>query len=124
MTTTQHTTRHVTIPVRVNMNELMQNVMGSAWETWSWWTRILYANGCGWDRIPASVNDPYVLVAIIDPNDEDEEDEITVTLSVGDILTAVGDVLTLHPWVRWDNMDACDSDLVMQTAVLGTVVYG
>lgn len=117
----------VTIPVTVDRDELMNNVMGSAWETWSWWTGIQYADGCDWKTYPSDHHAPYVTITSDDPDmgwDESESESITKTLTIHDILTAVGEVLTRHPWIRWDNMDACDSDLVLQYAVLGKVVYG
>lgn len=114
----------VTIPVTVDRDELMNNVMGSAWETWEWWVLLEYVDGCDWQTYPNNPHLPYVRVGIADPDDPDDPMFIGKTLSVQDILTAVGEVLTSHPWIRWDNMDACDSDLVLQYAVLGKVMYG
>lgn len=126
MTTTHHTTQHVTIPVQVDKDELLNNIMGSAWETWSWWRTATYADGYDWDTYPDDHDAHYITVGASDP-DADEDDYTLVRLrnvTVNDILRATATILTDYPRVRWDDMDACDGDLVMQTVVLGEVVYG
>ena len=114
----------VIIPVTVDRDELMNSVMGSVWERWDWWVMLKFADGCDWKTYPSNPHLPYVKVGITDPDDPDEQAFIAKTLSVQDIVIAVGEVLTSHPWIRWDDMDACYGDVVMQTAMLGKVVYG
>ena len=126
-TTTKHT---VTIPMQVDRDELLNNVMGSAWETWSWWKEYEYADGYDWDTYPDDPHAPYVTVTVDDPDhdwwsgeEETDSPSRTRTLSVDDLLTAVGTVLTKHPHVRWDDMDAISADIVLQYATIGAYTY-
>lgn len=119
-TTTKHT---VTIPVQVDRDKLLNSVMGTMWETWSWWQSYEYADGCGWDKYPDNPRAPYITVSVDDPNYDEGEQSLTVTLSVNDIIESVANTLKYHPWVRWDDMDASSGDIVMQYAVLGDYVY-
>ena len=119
-TTTKHT---VTIPVQVDRDELLNSVMGTMWETWSWWQSYEYADGCGWDKYPDNPRAPYITVSVDDPNYDEGEQSLTVTLSVNDIIESVANTLKYHPWVRWDDMDAISADIVLQYATIGAYTY-
>lgn len=123
MTThTQHDT--TLIQVRVPTQEVMENIMGCAWDIFSWWTDVTYADGCDWNVYPANVDAPYVTVSIQDPDMGDDDTVTTVTLTVRDIAQTLGECLVDYPYLRWDDMDALGADLVIQTAVLGEYTYG
>lgn len=74
-------------------------------------------------NLPPTDTEPYVCVSITDPNDDEEVATITKWLSVNDIVEAGNEGFTLCPWVRWDDMDATDADIVMQFAMLGEYTY-
>ena len=114
MTThTQHDT--TLIQIRVPTQEVMENIMGASWDTWSWWTEVTYADGCDWNKYPATVDAPYVTVSIQDPDMDDDTVTVThATLTVRDIVQTLGECLMDYPHIRWDDMDACSADLVIQ----------
>lgn len=123
MTTTQHTTQRMTqLVMNVSTNELISNVLGSAWETWYWWTELEYAEGCDWDILPATDTEPFVRVEANDPDD----DSITVGkwLTVEDIVKSAGDILATHQHFNWEDLDASGGDCIMQHAIYGEVVWG
>lgn len=119
-TTTKHT---VTIPVQVDRDELLNNVMGASWYTWSWWRKAEYAKGCDWKTYPDDPDATYIVVWVDDPDYDEGTRTRKAVLTVNDIIRAVAKAMSQSPWIRWDDMDACHSDVVMQYAVLGDYVY-
>lgn len=129
MTTTQHTTQHTTLALPVPTQELMSTVMGSAWDEagYDWWRSAIYEDGYDWNVIPSDPDARYIVVGIADPDTYETDEDAKVilrALSVNDIVKGVEAVLKQCPWVRWDDMDANDGDLVLQYAMLGKVTYG
>lgn len=114
----------ITIPVQVDRDELMHSVMGACWYTWSWWRKYEYAKGCDWKTYPDDPNATYIVVWVDDPDYDEGTRTRKAVLSVNDIVGAVAKTISVCPWIRWDDMDACDSDAVMQHAVLGGYIYG
>ena len=111
--------------ITVDDKELWSCVMGSGWETWDWWRVIRYADGTDW-KTPGKV-----LVAVADPDDEDQR--VAKTITVDDLARAVsvaieknynGGLGHMINWLSFEDYDACASDVIMQIAVLGDVVYG
>lgn len=104
--------------------ELWINTFGTNGESFEWWTRVRFESG-DWDTIGV------VTLTITDPDDEDKA--ITKTVNYADIEAAAlkvmttsvdactGQAITIGMDMDWD---ACVSDCVLQTAVLGEVVYG
>ena len=121
MTTTKRTT-NITIPV--DTQDYMMNILGSVYWTYPWWQKIEYVDGCDSLNLPPTDTEHYVCATILDPNDEEEVATITKWLSVNDLVEAGNKAFTLCPWVRWDDMDATDGDIVMQVALLDAYVYG
>jgi hypothetical protein len=130
MTTTQHTTHHTTLALPVPTQELMSSVLGSGWDEagYDWWRSApMYASGCDWDITPYDPDAIYVKLAIADPNTYDTDEDAKVimkALTANDIIKGVEAILKQCPWVRWDDMDASDGDMVLQYAILGEVTYG
>jgi len=123
MTTTQHDTqRNTTLHIPVPTGDLMLGVLGAGYSTYEWWTGCDYDMDYEDDRLPPLDNIPYVRLSIIDP--DNEERRITKWLSVEDIVQGVNAVVAQCPWVRWDDLDATDADMVLQYAMLGEVIYG
>ena len=120
MTTTKRTT-NITIPV--DTRDYMMNILGSVYWTYPWWVKVEYAENYNCMDLPPTDTEPYVCATILDPNDEEEVATITKWLSVNDIVEAGNKGFTLCPWVRWDDMDATDGDIVMQYAMLDAYMY-
>jgi hypothetical protein len=113
----------VTLTQEVDAQEFFENLLGSAWETWTWWHVAKYANGYEWDKYPTDQNEPFLTVGICDPDDDNEEATVTKSLSLNDLVKAYGKAQG-YAHLNWEDHDSCTGDIVMQTAVLGEVVYG
>lgn len=104
--------------------ELWINTFGTAYEVHGWWRNEHFIEG-SWDTIGV------VKLTIEDP--DEPEAVITKTLTYDDVEAAAlkvmttsvdactGQPITIGADMDWD---ACVSDCVLQTAVLGEVVYG
>ena len=110
----------ITIPVKIDEDELWSSVMGSGFTMWSWWSKVEFLDGSDWDK-PGKV-----VIGIDDPDTpESDPSQISKTLTVIDLANAVGQVISegynlSHVWDSWD---AGEGDLVMQMAMLGKVAY-
>lgn len=129
------TAPHATI--EVNPEEVWEQAFGTSGETWGWWVSIDFFDGATWE----ADNGGFVRLTITDPDDADADDAeqgtITKDVRVADVLAAVQtavdkgylDTCTGTPLANkltegdldWD---ACTSDVVLQVAVLGDVIYG
>jgi hypothetical protein len=111
----------VKIEQDVEAADFWSAVMGSAGTSWGWWLGEEYLSG-SWD-VPGVVR-----LTITDPDDEDKAISKDVTLD--DLVEAYKKavVTSRDPFtganLEWDNLDASGSDCILQTAVLGEVVYG
>lgn len=110
----------ITISKQVQADEFFWNLLGSAWESWDWWHVVEYDNGYDWDTYPGDWDKPFLTVGICDPDEDDETATVTKKLSLNDLLKAYRET----PNLDWENHEAWSGDCVLQTAVLGTVVYG
>jgi hypothetical protein len=109
----------VTLRQEVDAQEFFENLLGSGWETWQWWHTAEYTEGYEWDKFPSDFGTPFLTVGICDPDDENEEQTITKSLSLNDLLEAYEKASHLN----WEDHDACSGDYVMQIAVFGKAVY-
>jgi hypothetical protein len=117
------TSTKIVLPVEVDAEDFWSHVLGSAWESWSWWQRVEYSAGADWDKVGE------VTVTIDDPEaDWDEETDsqpvLTKTLTLEDLAASYAKCLAEGYKFNLDDLDACDGDVVMQMAVLGEVTYG
>lgn len=96
---------------------------GSAAETWTWWRGMRFVEG-DWDT-------PGIVEATID--DPEGDGGVTALITVEDVAKAIAKInvmKTAHDPctgefdMTFENWDACVADAVLQTAVLGEVVYG
>ncbi len=118
--------RTVTIQTEAPVGDFVRYLLGSAFETWSWWHEVTYDEGYDWETFPEDLDQPFVTLGIEDPNGEEDEEgfmpTITKKVSVNDLVKAYGD-LPRNYRREWDEHDACSGDCVLQFAVLGEVTY-
>lgn len=96
--------------------ETLSEILGSAWESYSWWHGVDYAQGCDWNICPQDLDARYITVY-----HEDMEDE-TVTRATRLTARKILEVFHRFDWLT-DDMDAVKGDYIMQTAVFGEEVY-
>jgi hypothetical protein len=107
----------IIVPVAIEAEDFWSHILGSAWETWDWWTGVDYLDGSDWDKVGE--------VKITGWDGETEgETLITKTLNIGDLAEAYGKCLAEGYRFNLDDFDACDGDAVIQMAMFGEVVYG
>lgn len=109
----------VTITRQISRTDFWSNVMGSINFNFEWWLAVKYLDGADWDK-------PGVVQLTID---DGEGKPLTKKLTVGAVLLAYQRVIDkgythCGMYVDIENMDECSSDMVLQTAMLGDVVYG
>ena len=109
----------VTISRKMSQTEFWSNIMGSLEFHFEWWLAVKYLDGADWDK-PGAVK-----LTIEDENGK----PLTKKLTTQDLLLAYQHVVEKsyhHCGTTRDieNMDECASDMVLQTAMLGDVVYG
>jgi hypothetical protein len=102
----------------------------AAWEavagslpTWEWWREFKFMAGATWDR-PGEL-------AVTGENPNDETKTITKTLTARDFLAAYDKLRTTDNGGQHcgtcdliDDPDDCSSDLLLQQAMYGEIVYG
>lgn len=109
-----------------SQQSLWEAVFGSSGETWDWWHAVRLVEG-DWDKIGR------VYLEVTNPDDEMGM-PVNATIGIQDVADAyakavargyrdacTGRRLTLDLDA---GLDACSSDVVLQIAVLGDVVYG
>jgi len=116
----------IMVPTTVDPEELWFATFGSGFESWHWWLRVEFLDGSDWDK-PGRCG-----LAIMNPDDED--DAVTYIVDMDRLLWAVEKTLTtsvdactgapIRVILGEVDFDACVGDCILQTAVLGEVVYG
>jgi hypothetical protein len=112
------TKQMVTVPVSVPADDLWEMTFGSGFETWSWWQNVHYGPFSSWDKAGT------VTLTAWNGEDEGEGDYITKTLSVADIADAYGWYVGKGYTTMYEDFDADSSDVVIQKAFYGEVIYG
>lgn len=107
----------IMVPVQVDAEEFWSNVLGSAWEAWDWWVAVDYSEGSDWDKAGE------VTITAWDGKTEGEA-RITKTLTLQDLVEGYTKCLANGSRMNLDDLDACDGDAIIQTAMFGEVVYG
>lgn len=109
----------VTISRKISHTDFWSNIMGSLEFYGDWWRAVKYLDGADWNK-------PGVVQLTI----EDENGKpLTKKLTVGALLLAYQRVIDkgythCGTEINIEDMDECASDMVLQTAMLGDVVYG
>jgi hypothetical protein len=122
---TETKTQTVRIVREIEASEFWPNVLGAGWESMPWWRKVRYSKGADWDTCPEGAElivwarDPDVLGA--------KAERYTITLEI--LVEAFNkaqrecvDACTGLP-LDIDNLDACGSDAIIQTAAFGKVIY-
>lgn len=109
----------VSITRQISRTDFWSNIMGSLEFQFDWWLAVKYLDGADWDR-PGCVQ-----LTIEDENGK----PLTKKLILENLLQAYQHVVAkgyVHcgTTVDIEDMDECASDMVLQTAMLGDVVYG
>lgn len=104
----------------MDAQQFFEELLGAGPFRWDWWTAVTYDEGYQWDKYPTDWGLPFLTVSILDPDDEDEEKEITKKLSLNDLVRAYNN----SGQTQWDNHDTNSSDNVLQLAVFGEIIYG
>jgi hypothetical protein len=123
-------TKSITVPVTVQITidpqDLWENTFGTEGTSWSHWHEETFLTG-DWDTIGT------VRLGIQDPESDNEDDTVTKVIGLNDIVQALQTLLNNgttcwgHPlYVSGEQFDwdASASDMVLQQAVLGEIVYG
>lgn len=115
-------TESIVIPIVMDKNYLWSNVFGSWNGAFPWWVSIEYFGDTDWDTYGA------VKITYLVDVDNSEETASKI-LRVEDIADAYASVVANQyhhcgETVNIDRMDECASDLVLQQAVFGDVIYG
>ena len=111
------------LPTRIQRG-FWQNTFGTGGEAHPWWRHIIHITG-SWMEIGT------VQLGIADPDDESKtitrvvgwdqiQEAVFETMSTS-VDACTGWPIAIGPDMDWDS---CVSDCVLQTAVLGKVVYG
>jgi len=113
--------KQVVIPITVDAAEFWSAIFGAEPFIWPWWVKVDYAEGCDWET-PGEVT-----ITVADP--DDAEDSTTKTLTLEDLVAAYLIALEQYPrsvGVGWEtpDFDSESSDLILQIAVQGEVVFG
>jgi hypothetical protein len=108
------------IEMEVDAQEFVEHVLGSCFDTWSWWQTVKYDEGYSWDVFPDDHDLTYFTIGATDPDDVEEKRQVTKRMSVNDIAKAF--VVSGHR--NYEDMDASSADWVMQHALFGEAIYG
>lgn len=108
------------------VRRLWCNILGGGWEYCSWWREVRYAEGADWDK-PGKVT-----LWVDHPDFAEGTKEKRKTISPKDVVEALYkamekgyvDACTGSPIFEEMSWDQCSSDVILQIAVLGEVVYG
>lgn len=114
----------VQVVQEVDSQEFWENIVGSSWDTWSWWVAVKcdfydYTKG--------------LTVTVFSPEsdernwsyDPDPSDLVTKHLTVDDLARSYAWYQSAYPRpYKWDNTDAESGDVIIQHAIFGEVIYG
>jgi hypothetical protein len=112
----------------IERTEFISAIIDSAWESCDWWVGVDYNN------IPDSDDQPFLKVAGVDPDGDDDSDIVHVTLTVKDIYNGYISACSAQKQDigfedygdgEYDlDIDADAGDVIIQFAVFGTHIYG
>lgn len=112
----------------IERTEFISAILDSAWESYDWWVGVDYNN------IPDSDDQPFVRVAVIDPDGDDDSDLVHRVLTVQDIYNGYISACSAQKQdIGFDyysdgdydlDIDADAGDVIIQFAVFGTHIYG
>lgn len=111
-------TEYVTVNHRIPADDLWSSIMGSAWETWSWWTAVEYQGKADWD-VPG-----YVKITAWDGVHEDYDHLTTKVLNPDDLFEAYNWYVNQGYKMMYEDLDAVYGDVIVQRAFYGEVIYG
>jgi hypothetical protein len=109
----------ITIPYKIDEREFWSSILGSTEFTEEWWLKIHYEDNTSWEY-PGVVQ-----VTALDENNS----PITKRLTVEELLVAYIHAVDqgyhhCGALVNIQDMDSCSSDIVLQIAMFGDVIYG
>lgn len=110
----------VVVPLALDTDEIWSDVFGSGYEYSPWWVRVSYSPGADWDVAGTATIKHW-------GKDDDTVLEIT-QVTIEDIANAYAKLIA-DKWTHCggcglDDPDACSSDVVLQVAIFGEIVYG
>lgn len=130
----EETGKTVIVPVEVDRDELWSAVMGSAFDTYSWWQEVQFRDGATWES-PGLTG--YVSVRVEDPNETEGSGAwLTFRIGMPELVKAISIAIekgyrdplvkrgTIGNAVQTMDFDATTGDIVMQCACFGEAVYG
>ena len=101
--------------VEIDEQRLWEEVLGSCWVGYDWWTSVRYISG-DWDVIGE------LTIAYDDP---DSDATIVDSLTLGKLAKGYAIVCEKYPHLSdLDNQDACSGDAIIQCALMGDIIYG
>lgn len=108
----------VTLTRTIDDAEFWSSIMGSTEFGFEWWLRVKYLGDADWDK-PGLVQ-----LTVMDENNE----PLTKVLTLDDLVKAYEEIVAKKHWhcgvaVDIEDMDECASDLVLQQAMFGEVIY-
>lgn len=89
-------------------------------EYWSWWTRIEFLGSTAWDKhgkVKITAWDP-------DYTDFEGDTKMTKTLTLDDIVNSYAWYVQAGYKTTYEDMDSVYSDVVLQHAFYGEVIWG
>lgn len=112
----------VAVRMELDAQKVWRSVFGSGFETCPWWTGAEFIEG-DWDEVGK------VEVSYADPDDYDPLwSRVSKVLDLNDIVKALASLDEVYAYVVRDlmdeNLDAITSDVIIQQAVFGEVIYG
>jgi hypothetical protein len=112
----------------IERTEFISAIIDSVWESYDWWVGVDYNN------IPDSDDQPFLKVAVIDPDGDDDSDLVHRVLTVQDIYngyisacSAQKQDIGFEDYGDGDydlDIDADAGDVIIQFAVFGAHIYG
>jgi hypothetical protein len=109
----------VTVPYKIDGLEFWSSILGSTEFQAEWWVRVKYEGDAEWN-VPGVVH----ITALNGDNEP-----TTKSLTLGDLVLAYTHVIDKEYHhcgapVNIEDMDECASDMVLQVAMFGEVIYG
>jgi hypothetical protein len=98
----------------MDADEFWSEIFGASFEIWSWWFAVNYIEG-DWNKAG--------IVEVIAEHEGSDELEIK-RFNVEEIASAYNACVAKGLHVDIADMDACSSDLVIQMAMFGEIIYG
>jgi hypothetical protein len=98
----------------MDADEFWSEIFGASFEIWEWWHSVRYLTG-DWNKAGT--------VEVIAIHEDDEVMPVK-QFTVEEIASAYNACVAQGLYVDIENMDADSSDLVMQMAMFGEIIYG